>query len=160
MENKPSSETAPLTRPRLYSIVHTYIQKQLPRDTHPAFEALRDREEEATLPPHIGLTEDPAVTLPTKLEEEIEIVQSTPKKDDDDDDDDIPLYAAPQCNYHSVADLVKRRIVQRCGKGKAALQRDDRRVREKNQGFKVQDEHRQRCHTHMGGGSCRSRRCV
>lgn len=114
MENTPASETAPLTRPRLYSIVHTYIHKQLPRDIHPAFKALRDCEEEATLPPQIGLTKEPAVALATKRKEEIQTVQiNAPQKDDD---DVIPLYAGPQGNHHSVADLVKRRIVQRCCK--------------------------------------------
>ena len=89
MENKPSSEAAPPTRPRLYSIVHTYIHKQLPRDLHPAFKALRDCEEEATLPPQTGLTEEPAVTLATKREEKNQTIQIAPTKEDD--DDIIPL---------------------------------------------------------------------
>ena len=89
MENKPSSEPARLTRPRLYSIVHTYIHKQLPRDIHPAFKALRDCEEEAPLPPRTGVTEESAVTLATKREEGNQIVQIAPTKDDD--DDIIPL---------------------------------------------------------------------
>ena len=96
MENKPSSEATLLTRPRLYSIVHTYIHKQLPRDIHPAFKALRDSEgEEATLSPQIDLTEQPGVTLATKREGKTQTVQTAPTKDDD-DDDTIPLYAAPQ----------------------------------------------------------------
>ena len=115
MENMPASETAPLTRPRLYSIVHTYIHKQLPRDIHPAFKALRDCEEKATLPPQIALAKDPAVALATKRKEEIQTIQiNAPQKDDD--DDVISLYAAPKGNRHSVTDLVKRRIVQRCCK--------------------------------------------
>ena len=89
MENKPSSEPAPLKRPRLYSIVHTYIHKQLPRDVHPAFKALRDCEENATLPPPTGLTEEPAVTLATTREENTQKIQIAPTKDDD--DDIIPL---------------------------------------------------------------------
>ena len=89
MENKPSSETTLLTRPRLYNIVHTYIHKQLPRDIHPAFKALRDSEEEATLSPQIGLTEEPTVSLATKREGDPQKVQTAPTKDDD--DNMIPL---------------------------------------------------------------------
>ena len=111
MENKPSPQTAPLTRPRLYNIVHTYIHKQLPRDIHPAFKALRDREETATLQPPSGLTENPALTLVTEEEEGSQISQPNPKKDDD---DNVPLYAVPQRKPHAIIDSVKRGIVQGC----------------------------------------------
>ena len=47
MENETLNEATALTRPRLYGIVQTYMQKRLPRDVHPAFKALRDREEAA-----------------------------------------------------------------------------------------------------------------
>ena len=112
MENELSSEATPFTRPRLYGIVHIYVQNQLPPDIHPAFKALRDREEKATLRPQIGLTEEPAMTPTTEREVEPQQVQSNPTKDDD--DDNVSLYAVPQGNLHAVVDLMKRRSVQRC----------------------------------------------
>ncbi|CAD6583586.1 MAG: hypothetical protein ASARMPREDX12_001310 [Alectoria sarmentosa] len=93
MESDASSEAAAVTRPRLYGIVHTYIQRQLPRDIHPAFKALRDREEAAATPPQIGSTDE--TTLPSLAARE---QRSTPGRlgrndvdGDDDDDDDVPL---------------------------------------------------------------------
>ena len=47
MENETSDKATAVTRPRLYGIIQTYMQKKLPRDVHPAFKALRNREEAA-----------------------------------------------------------------------------------------------------------------
>ena len=112
MENELSSEATTSTRPRPYGIVHIYIHNQLPRGIHPAFKALRDREETATLQSQIGLTEEPAMTPATEREEESHKVQSNPPKDDD--DDKVSLYAVPQGKLYAVVDLMKRRNVQRC----------------------------------------------
>lgn len=68
MENETLSKATATTRPRLYGIVHTYIQKQLPRDIHPAFKALRDREEAATTLPQIGSNEETTSPLPVERE--------------------------------------------------------------------------------------------
>ena len=108
MENEPSSEATPFKPPRLYGIVHAYIQNQLPRDIHPAFKALRDREEAATLPPQIRLPEEITLISATEREHESQMDQMSPNKDDD---DDVPLYAASQGKRRSVVDLVKRRII-------------------------------------------------
>ena len=94
MENELSSDATPFTRPRLYGILHTYIQNQLPRDIHPAFKAFRAREERATLRPHIGLTKEPVMTSATEREKESQKIQSISTKDDV-DDENVPLYAVP-----------------------------------------------------------------
>lgn len=57
-----------ITRPRLYGIVQTYMQKKLPRDIHPAFKALRDREESAVTLPEIACTGEATLPLPVTQE--------------------------------------------------------------------------------------------
>ena len=95
MNIHPSAPAAVATRPRLYGIVQTYIQRQLPRDIHPAFKALRDREEAAITSPQITVTGD--TTLPLQVEQGSRVDQIGAENDDDDcDDDDLPLYAASQ----------------------------------------------------------------
>ena len=114
MEDDGFSQPTATTRPRLYSIVHTYIQKQLPRNIHPAFKALRDREEASTIVPQICFTEE--TTLPLLAETQRSGIDQVDgkKKNDDDDDDDLPLYALLQGRSRSIVDSVKRRAVQRC----------------------------------------------
>lgn len=90
MENERLPEATFNTRPRLYGIVHTYIQKQLPRDIHPAFKALRDREEAATTLPQIGAVEEATLPLPVGREHRFRV------DGDYDGDGDLPLYAAFQ----------------------------------------------------------------
>ena len=63
MEHDSSLEAITTTRPRLYGIVHTYIQKHLPRNIHPAFKALRDSEEISSTLPQKYSTEDTALPL-------------------------------------------------------------------------------------------------
>lgn len=91
MENEQLSEATAVTRPRLYGIVRTYMQKQLPRDIHPAFKGLRDREEAATTLPQIGPVEE--ATSPLAVEREH---GSRVDDDGEDGEDDLPLYAAFQ----------------------------------------------------------------
>ena len=77
------SNTPAVTRPRLYGIVHHYIKTQLPRNIHPAFKALRDRE------------------VPSSNDTALHSQVQTPRIDavsgsgggDEDADDDFPLYA-------------------------------------------------------------------
>ena len=92
------------TQPRLYGIVQTYIQKQLPRRIHPAFRALRDREEAAITSPQIIVTEN--TTLLLKREHGSRIDQIGAEKDEDEDEDDLPLYVAPQSLSFFMADSV------------------------------------------------------
>ena len=97
MEDDNSSGTTAVTRPRLYGIVHTYMQKHLPRDIHPAFKALRDREEASIVPPQLHPVEHatwPALTTQAQISRIDQV--SEDKADDGDDDDDsrddkIPL---------------------------------------------------------------------
>ena len=94
MESGASSEAAAVTRPRLYGIVHTYIQRQLPRDIHPAFKALRDREEAAATPPQIGSTDEttlPSLTTRERRSTRGRLGRNDVDDDDDDDDNDVPL---------------------------------------------------------------------
>lgn len=97
METHSFSKATAVTRPRLYGIVHTYMQKRLPRNVHPAFKAVRDREEAATILPQIGSTEQGTLPLQAEQEQGSRIDQvGGYKNDDDDDDDDLPLYAFSQ----------------------------------------------------------------
>ena len=96
MENDTPLRPTAVTRPRLYSIVHTYIQNHLPRDIHPAFRALRDREEAATTSPQIDSTEETTRPLLVKPEQGSRMDQVCENQDGDEDDDDMPLYAASQ----------------------------------------------------------------
>lgn len=57
-----------VARPRLYGIVQTYIQKKLPRDIHPAFKALRDREESAVTSPQRACTGEATSSVPVTQE--------------------------------------------------------------------------------------------
>lgn len=109
MESETLSKASAVTRPRLYGIVHTYIQKQLPRDIHPAFKALRDREEAATALPQIGSIEQATSSLPVEREQTSRIDVVGENKDDV--DDDLPLYAASQGECPLVVDSIKRRVV-------------------------------------------------
>lgn len=103
MDIRASDPAAVATRPRLYGIVQTYIQKQLPRHIHPAFKALRDREEAAITSPQITVTGD--TTLPLQREHGSRIDQiGTQKDDEEEDDDDLPLYVAPQSLSFFMAD--------------------------------------------------------
>lgn len=114
MENDTPLRATAVTRPRLYSIVHTYIQKQLPRDIHPAFQALRDREEAATTSPQIDTTKEKTLPLLVKPKQGSRTDQVCENQDGDEDDDDILLYAASQGRCRFVFDSVKGRLVQRC----------------------------------------------
>ena len=100
-----SAPAAVATQPRLYGIVQTYIQKQLPRDIHPAFKALRDREEAAITSPQILVTGD--TTLPLQVEQGSRLDEIGAGKDDDHDDDDLPLYAATQGPSFFMVDAAK-----------------------------------------------------
>ena len=87
MEDETSDKDTAVTRPRLYGIVQTYMQKKLPRDVHPAFKALRDREEAAVSSLQLPSTDGTTLSLgateeKTSGDEQIgEIV----------DDGDLPL---------------------------------------------------------------------
>ena len=86
-----ASPQAPVTtQPRLYGIVQSYIQKQLPRDIHPAFKALRDRQEAASTSPQIIVTGD--TTSPSQAERGSRIDQIGTEEDEG----DLPLYATSQ----------------------------------------------------------------
>lgn len=101
-----SDPAAVATRPRLYGIVQTYIQKQLPRHIHPAFKALRDREEAAITSPQIIVTED--TTLPLQREpgsRSDQIGTEKDEKEEEDEDDDLRLYVAPQSLSFFMADV-------------------------------------------------------
>lgn len=104
MESHTFSKANAATRPRLYSIVHTYIQKQLPRDIHPAFKALRDHEEEAATSPQIGSTEEKTLPLLAEQEQPSRVDHFGVFKDYD---DDLPLYAASQVTCGFMVDPVK-----------------------------------------------------
>ena len=94
MENNTLSNATAATQPRLYGIVQTYIQKQLPRNIHPAFKALRDREEATTTLPQIGFTAEQVVHLQAEQEQESRIKRVGAEKDgQDNDDDDVSLCA-------------------------------------------------------------------
>lgn len=110
MENETVSRATAPTRPRLYGIIHTYIQKQLPRDIHPAFKALRDREEAAATSPQISSIEGATLPLPLEQEQRSRIDPVGGNRDGD-NDDDIPLYAASQGRCAFVVDSIKRRTV-------------------------------------------------
>ena len=87
MEDDTSSA---VTKPRLYGIVHTYMQKHLPRNIHPAFKALRDREEESLLSPQIDSTG--VATLPAlAIQDETYGIDQVGRDQDDDGDDQISL---------------------------------------------------------------------
>ena len=98
METDFSAKATASARPRLYGIVQTYMQKRLPRDIHPAFKALRDREEAAITLPQTSCTDH--LTSPLLEEQGPKSDQVSRDKgerggdDDDDGDDDLPLYAA------------------------------------------------------------------
>ena len=93
MENGITDGATVGPRPRLYGIVQTYIQKRLPRDIHPAFKTLRDREDASIIPSQIEPTGETTSTL--LVGRASRIVQAGGGKDDEeDDDDDLPLYAA------------------------------------------------------------------
>ncbi len=98
MENNANSEAIAITRPRLYGIVQTYMQKQLPRDIHPAFKALRDREEAATTVSQISCAE--GKYLPSLAEERDERSGDEQvggsNEEQGYDEDDVPLYANSQ----------------------------------------------------------------
>ena len=73
----PSSPTSqPVTRPRLYGIVETYMRKRLPRDGHSALKALGDRRETLAAPPQIpsasevGVSGEQDVDKPVTEEDE------------------------------------------------------------------------------------------
>ena len=83
MENETSHEVTAVTRPRLYGIVQTYMQKKLPRDIHPAFKALRDREEAAIISRQLPSTRGTTSPLPQTSGNQ-QIGQSV-------DDGDLPL---------------------------------------------------------------------
>ncbi|KAF6218288.1 hypothetical protein HO133_005634 [Letharia lupina] len=91
MENDTSTNPAGVTPPRLYGIVGAYIQKQLPRDIHPAYKALRDHGEVVTISPQLRSTEE--TTLPSLAEQDqgIRIDQVSGNKDDVNDEDGLPL---------------------------------------------------------------------
>ena len=92
MENDAASNAAAMGKPRLYGIVNTYIQKHLPRDIHPAFKALRDREEAASTSPQIYISEDAA--LPLRAEKvQTKSADQLGESKEDSDEDDLPLYA-------------------------------------------------------------------
>lgn len=94
METNTLSNATAATQPRLYGIVQTYIQKQLPRNIHPAFKALRDREEATTTLPQIGFTAEKAVHLQAEQEQGSKIKRVGAEKDgQDNDDDDVSLCA-------------------------------------------------------------------
>ena len=63
MDIETSGKDNAVTRPRLYGIVQTYMQKKLPRDVHPAFKALRDREEAAITSLHLPSTDATTLSL-------------------------------------------------------------------------------------------------
>lgn len=94
MEHHTFSKATAVPRPRLYNIVHTYIQKQLPRDIHPALKALRDREEAATCPPQSRSTQEtirPILAEQGQVSRVNQAVRNQNNNDDDDNDDDLPL---------------------------------------------------------------------
>ena len=93
MENDTSTKATATKRPRLYSIVHTYIQKQLPRDIHPAFKELRDREEVDSTLPQINYPEETTSSSLVEQESKNDLVGGYKK---DDNDDDLPLYEVSQ----------------------------------------------------------------
>lgn len=113
MEDDTSTNPAGVTPPRLYGIVGPYIQKQLPRDIHPAYKALRDHGEVVTISPQLRSTEE--TTLPSLAEQDqgIKIDQFSGNKDDVNDEDGLPLYVVSRGRCHFMADSVKGRIVQR-----------------------------------------------
>ena len=88
MEDDTSCKATAVTRPRLYGIVHTYMQKHLPRDIHPAFKALRDREEASLLSPQIDSIGDAAPPALATSDQRSSIDQVGGNEDDD---DKIPL---------------------------------------------------------------------
>ena len=114
MEYDTSATAIASGRPRLYGIVQTYIQKQLPRDIHPAFKALRDREEAAITSPQIPCTEDPTSPLLEQRGSRIDPVLGDKDDDGGDDDDDLSLYANFQGPSFPMIDSAQRRVIQGC----------------------------------------------
>ena len=106
MNTHASPPVAVATRPRLYGIVQTYMQRQLPRDIHPAFKALRDREEAAITSPQIAVTEDTSLPLQVEQGSRLDQIRAV-RHDDDYDDDDLPLYVTSQGPSFSMADAAK-----------------------------------------------------
>ena len=82
--------TAAHTRPRLYGIVQAYIQKKLPRDIHPAFKALRDREESAVTPLQIDVSGETTLSVPTTQVQTFQADQIR-RSGDDVDEENPPL---------------------------------------------------------------------
>lgn len=50
-------------RPRLSSIVETYVRNRLPEDTHPAFKAIKDHDEASAAIAQITLNGEPSLDL-------------------------------------------------------------------------------------------------
>ena len=103
MDKDASAPAVLSTRPRLYGIVQTYIQRQLPRDIYPALKALRDREEAAIASPQLLITGD--TTLPLIHGSRIDQIGAV--KDHDEHDDDLPLYVASQIPFFFMIDGAK-----------------------------------------------------
>ena len=160
MESDIASEavdSAAATRPRLYGILNTYIQKRLPQDVHPAFKVIRDREEAAVSLPQIHCTEQ--TTSPTVAEQE-ERLGTSQVDGIKDEDDDLPLYVASHGRYRFRVDLLKRRVVQRCCEWKTTLRSSHWIVREGKHGLKVQDKYYKWGDAYMGGSPCGSECCI
>ena len=87
MENEISDKATAVTRPRLYGILQTYMQKRLSRDVHPAFMALRDREEAAVS--SLQLPSTSRTTLPLRAMQEQ--TSRNEQSGESVDDDDLPL---------------------------------------------------------------------
>ena len=71
------------------------MQKQLPRDIHPTFKALRDCEKAATVASRMDCTEGSNLrSLALECDERSRVVQGRGSNDEEGyDDDNIPLYA-------------------------------------------------------------------
>ena len=95
MESATCSPATPGRRPRLYGIVHNYIQKHLPRDIHPAFSALRDREEAATSAPQRASTQEASFPLLAERGQ-VSRADHVGGNSDGSDHDDLPLYVVSQ----------------------------------------------------------------
>jgi hypothetical protein len=81
------SLASPPRRPRLGGMVETYMRKKLPRGIHPAFNAVRNREEATTALAQIPVHDETGLCLVRQ--------EQRPENDqvDPDDDDGLSLYA-------------------------------------------------------------------
>ena len=84
--DSPPSSLGSSRRRRLGGIVELYLHKKLPRDSHPAFKALRDREEAAVT---VSQSADSKGTSPGLVVGQEQELEDSPRNLEDKDEDSL-----------------------------------------------------------------------